>query len=78
MTIDVEIPGEEPYEARMYALFPTNLVRDMLPGAAVELRVNRRDRSNAFIVGLAVGFSAAALLAPSGVPANATLSSGTS
>ena len=62
MLIDVEIPGFAPYEVNVRAAFPTNIVRDLIPGAAVELRVNPRNRSDVYILGLAAGFSAAGML----------------
>ena len=59
--IDVEIPGEQPYELSVVALIPLNLVADVLPGATVELRVDPRNRNQVVIVGPGVGFNAATL-----------------
>jgi hypothetical protein len=57
VTIDVEIPGRPPYEVTAQTLIPLNLVRDVLPGATVELRVHATDRQKIAIVGPGVGFS---------------------
>ncbi|MFT3698809.1 MAG: hypothetical protein QM831_37025 [Kofleriaceae bacterium] len=59
--IDVEIPGQAPYEASMTALIPLNLINDIVPGATVEVRVDPKNRANVVIVGPGTGFSAAAL-----------------
>jgi len=59
--IDVEIPGEPPYELSVVALIPLNLVADVLPGATVELRVDPKNRNQVVIVGPGVGFNAATL-----------------
>lgn len=60
--MDVEIPGRAPYEITVTALIPLNLVRDVLPGATVELRVDARDPNNIAIVGPGVGFNPALLI----------------
>jgi hypothetical protein len=62
VTIDIEIPGQPPYEATTMVSIPLNLVRDVLPGATVEIRVDRRNPNNVAIVGPGVGFVGAALL----------------
>lgn len=62
VTIDVEVGGQAPYEVMVNALIPLNLVRDVLPGATVELRVDPNDPSNIAIVGPGVGFNAATLM----------------
>ena len=59
--IDIELPGEAPYEINVVALVPLNLVADVLPGATVEIRVDPRNRNNIAIVGPGVGFNAATL-----------------
>jgi hypothetical protein len=59
--IDIEIPGEEPYEVNVVALVPLNLVADVVPGATVELRVDPKNRNQIAIVGPGVGFNAAML-----------------
>jgi len=62
VSIDIEVPGQPPYEAMVTALIPLNLVRDVLPGATVELRVDPRDPNNLAIIGPGVGFNAATLM----------------
>jgi hypothetical protein len=42
MVIDVEIPGQPPYELTASPYIPKNLSRDVLPGCTVELRVHPR------------------------------------
>ncbi len=61
--LDVELPGKAPYEVGTMVLIPGNLVRDVLPGATVELRVDPRDPANIAVVGLGIGLPAAASLA---------------
>lgn len=62
MRVDVEVPGQPAYEVSGSVKYPANLARDVLPGAQVELRVNKRNKNAIEIVGPAVGFSAAAQL----------------
>lgn len=59
--IDVEIPGREPYETNANPMIPLNLVRDVLPGATVELRVDPNNPSNMAIIGPGTGFVQQAL-----------------
>ncbi|HVV81765.1 MAG TPA: hypothetical protein VHE35_01755 [Kofleriaceae bacterium] len=54
--LDVEVPGQPPYEIAARPYIPMNLVRDVLPGATVELRVDRKRRDRIAIVGPGVGF----------------------
>jgi len=54
--IDVEIPGKPPYETSSRAVIPINLVRDVLPGATVELRVDPKNPSKIAIIGPGTGF----------------------
>jgi hypothetical protein len=61
VTIDVERAGEPPYEVTGDVAIPLNLVRDILPGATVELRVARKNRGKLLVVGPGVGFNSAAL-----------------
>ena len=60
--IDIELPGQAPYETTASVAIPLNLVRDVLPGATVELRVDRKHPDNIAIVGPGVGFNAASLM----------------
>ncbi len=61
VTIDVEIPGRQPYVIDAQPYIPINLVRDVLPGATVELRVDRRNPARIAIVGPGAGFAVAQL-----------------
>jgi hypothetical protein len=54
--IDVEVPGKAPYETSSRVVIPLNLVRDVLPGATVELRVDPKDPSKIAIIGPGTGF----------------------
>jgi len=60
--IDIELPGKPPYVIDATPYIPTNLVRDVLPGATVEIRVSRTDRNKIAIIGPGVGFAGAAQL----------------
>jgi hypothetical protein len=62
VTIDIEVPGQPPYVATVTALIPLNLVRDVLPGATVELRVDPKNPNNLAIVGPGVGFNSNTLM----------------
>ena len=66
--IDVEIPGQAPYVIDTLATIPMNLVRDVLPGATMEIRVDQTDRTQVTIVGPGAGFSPMALLAAVSTP----------
>lgn len=70
--IDVEVAGKPPYVVDAMPYIPTNLVRDVLPGATVEIRVSRSDPSKLAIVGPGIGFAGAAQLmaAPAAGKAN--------
>lgn len=69
--IDVELPGKPPYVIEAAPYIPSNLVRDVLPGATVELRVQRGQPGKIAIVGPGVGFAGAAQLLPGVVASNA-------
>lgn len=62
ITVDVEIPGHPPYVVSLGAWIPGNLVRDVLPGATVELRVDPKNRNKIMIVGPGVGFAGTSLV----------------
>lgn len=62
--LDVELPGEAPYEVSTLVYIPVNLRNDVLPGATVELRVNPKKRSDIAIVGPGVGIPAALFSQP--------------
>jgi hypothetical protein len=55
--IDIEIPGRNPYELSSFAWIPMNCVRDVLPGATVELRVDPQNPQKFVIIGPGVGFA---------------------
>ena len=59
--VDVEIPGQQPYEINTSAVIPLNLVRDVLPGATVELRIDPKNPSKIAIIGPGTGFVQQAL-----------------
>ena len=69
MRIDVEVPGQTPYEVRGSFQYPAFLARDMVPGATVELRVSRANKNSVTIVGPGVAFAAAQLNAGPSTPA---------
>lgn len=62
--LDVEIPGENPYEISASPFILSNLVRDVLPGATVELRVDRDDPMRIAIVGPGSAIAASGFLPP--------------
>ena len=66
--IDIEIPGQRPYVVDTMATIPMNLVRDVLPGATLEVRVDPSDPTKVTIVGPGAGFSPMALLAQVSTP----------
>ncbi len=49
LRLDVEIPGQPPYEALVRPAIPR--ICEALPGAALDLRVDPRDRNNISVVG---------------------------
>lgn len=59
--IDVEIAGRPPYETNANVAIPINLVRDVLPGATVELRVDPNNTTRIAIVGPGTGLVQQAL-----------------
>ena len=60
--IDVEMPGRPPFELQASPIIPTNLVRDVLPGATVELRVDPKNPRKMAIVGPGSGLAMTALV----------------
>jgi hypothetical protein len=60
--MDVEIAGHAPFEVSLALRIPANMVRDVLPGATLELRVDPQDRNNIIMIGPGVGFPAASLI----------------
>jgi hypothetical protein len=72
VSIDVEVPGKPPYVVNGPLMIPLNLVRDVLPGATVELRVDPTNPQKIAVVGPGVGFAfqppiAHAVVQPPGV-----------
>lgn len=61
MTMDIEIPGQAPYQAQVTPFIPTNLAASILPGASVELRINPKQPTQIAIIGPGAGFNAALL-----------------
>ena len=61
VTIDIEVPGQAPYEVSTTAITPINFAGDVLPGATVELRVDPKNPAQIVIVGPGTGFVQAAL-----------------
>jgi hypothetical protein len=59
--LDIEIPGQAPYELDTIAYVPANMIDDVLPGATVALRLGKKDRTYVVIVGPGVGFPASTL-----------------
>ncbi len=56
--IDVELPGQPPYELNTSIAFPSNMARAVLPGATVEVRVDPKNRAKLIIVGPGANLSA--------------------
>lgn len=54
--VDIEEPGELPYEIQTQIYIPGNLVRDALPGSTMEVRVDRNSQNMVVIVGPDVGY----------------------
>ncbi len=55
--IDVEIPGQPPYQVTTSVLMPLNMAGDVLPGSTVELRVDPARPKLIVIVGPGAGFT---------------------
>jgi hypothetical protein len=72
MAIDVEVPGYAPYVVDTAVYVPPNMLRDVLPGATVELRIDPKNRQNIAVVGPGVAFTGFASAA--GNPAQMGLS----
>jgi hypothetical protein len=54
--VDVEIPGQAPYQVAGKLTIPGNMVADVLPGSSVELRVTA-NKSSLRVVGPGSGFA---------------------
>jgi hypothetical protein len=55
--VDIEADGIAPYEVNTDVYIPTNLVRDVLPGSTMELRIDRSNQSYVLVIGPDVGFA---------------------
>jgi hypothetical protein len=51
VVVDVEIPGQAPYQVSAQPLIPKNIVRNVLPGTFVELRVDPTRRNDIAVIG---------------------------
>ena len=51
VVVDVEIPGQAPYQISAQPLIPKNLIKNVLPGTFVELRVDPTKSDNLAVVG---------------------------
>lgn len=49
--LDVEIHGQAPYQLQLSPLIPKQLVRRVLPGSFLELRVDPKRATNVVVVG---------------------------
>ena len=59
VTIDVEIPGQSPYQVDCMISVPANLCRLILPGATLELRVDTSVQNSVAVFGPGVALSSA-------------------
>lgn len=58
LRIDVEVPGQPPYEVDTMVQFPSNMSQTILPGATVELRVDPKKKDRLVISGPGVALGA--------------------
>jgi hypothetical protein len=59
--VDVEMAGYPPFELTTNVYIPSNLVRDVLPGSTMEIRMSQNDRSMVLVVGPDVGYAQGAV-----------------
>lgn len=59
LVLDVELPGQAPFEVRAQPMIPGSLAKSVLPGAALELRIDPANPSEVVVVGPAGSFSPA-------------------
>lgn len=59
--VDIEPQGYAPYEVSTDVYIPSNLVRDVLPGSTMELRVDLNSRGMVIVIGPDVGYTAGAV-----------------
>ncbi len=55
--VDVEPLGGQPYVVNTQLYIPSSLLRDVLPGSTMELRVSAKDPSMMLVVGPDVGYA---------------------
>ena len=48
--LDVEMPGQPPYQVRVTPLFPVSMVRNVLPGVSLQLRVDPKSSQTVAVV----------------------------
>ena len=65
VSIDLEVPGKPPYERRARLIVPSRMVDDILPGATLEVRIDRWNSFLIAVVGPGAGIAATSLLAAS-------------
>jgi DNA-directed RNA polymerase subunit RPC12/RpoP len=54
---DIDVPGREPFQLQTTTAIPASLLRGVLPGASLELRLDPTNAQNLAVVGPAFGFS---------------------
>lgn len=59
LVLDVEMPGQAPFEVRAQPMIPGSLAKSVLPGASLELRIDPANPSELVVVGPAGSFSPA-------------------
>lgn len=57
MVVDVEIPGQPPFEVATTVNVPVHLIRDALPGAAFEVRYDPERPTRIVLIGSGAGFA---------------------
>lgn len=55
--VDIEARGMAPFVIDTNVYIPTNLVRDVLPGSTMELRINPTNQTMVLVVGPDVGYA---------------------
>lgn len=59
--VDIEVRGVAPFELQTNVYIPSNLVRDVLPGSTMELRINPSNYAMVLVVGPDVGYAQGAV-----------------
>lgn len=55
--VDIEADGMSPFEINTDVYIPGNLVRDVLPGSTMELRIDPSNQGYVLVIGPDVGFA---------------------